>query len=55
MAGEVTFVSPLEQGRPLVLGEAIAWYYAAYAKLPPEVLAIPRVDQVIAILRAEGV
>ncbi len=51
----MTFVSPLEQGRPLVLGEAIVWYYAAYAKVPHEVLAIPRVDQVIALLRAEGI
>ena len=55
VAGEMTFVSPLEQGRPLVLGEAIVWYYAAYAKVPHEVLAIPRVDQVIALLRAEGI
>ena len=55
LAGEMTFVSPFEQGRALGLEEAIAWYFAAYAKVPAEVLAVPRVDKVIALLKAEGV
>ncbi len=55
LAGEMTFVSPFEQGRVLDLDEAIAWYYAAYAKVPAELLAVERVDQVIALLKAEGI
>ncbi len=51
----MTFVSPFEQGRVLDLDEAIAWYYAAYAKVPAELLAVERVDQVIALLKAEGI
>ena len=54
LAGEMTFVSP-KQRVTLDLEGAIAWYYAAYAKVPAEVLAAPRVDKVIAQLQAEGV
>ena len=56
LKGEMSFVSPTEGGRALALDEAIAWYYAVYAKAPPEALAaVDRVDEVIAMLKAEGV
>ena len=56
LKGEMTFVSPTESGRAFALDEAIAWYYAAYAKTPPEGLAaVDRVDEVIAMLKAEGI
>ena len=55
VAGEMVFVSPYERGRAFDLGGAIAWWYAAYAKAPPDTLAFERVEQVIRTLRAEGV
>ena len=55
LAGEMIFVSPLEQGRALDLREALAWFYAAYAKVPADVLALRRVDEVIERLKAEGI
>ena len=56
VAGEMSFVNVVESGRTYPLDEAIAWYYAVYDKAPPEALAaVDRVDEVIAMLRAEGV
>ncbi len=56
LKGEMTFVSPYEHGGAFALDEAITWYYAAYAKAPPGALAaVDRVDEVIGLLRAEGI
>lgn len=49
------FVALNEGGRALGLDEAVAWCYRAYAEAPPEVLASPRVEQIIRTLKAEGV
>ena len=53
--GEMVFVSPVEQDRAFDLLGAIRWFYAGYAKAPPETLRFARVDQVIERLRAEGI
>ena len=55
LKGETTFVSIGKVRRAFALDEAIAWYYAAYAKASPESLAVRRVDEVIGVLRAEGI
>ena len=53
--GEMTFAAPYMEGRTFALEEAIAWFYAIYADAPPASLAIRRVDEVMGILRAEGI
>ena len=55
LKGEMTFVAPHQAGRAFPLDEAIAWYYAVYAKAPPTSLAVKRVDEVIAVLKAERI
>ncbi len=51
----MTFIAPYMEGRALDLEEAIDWFYAVYADAPPASLAIRRVDEVMEILRAEGI
>jgi tetratricopeptide (TPR) repeat protein len=55
LVGDLTFVSPFERGRAFDLEGAIDWYYAVYAKAPPEALVLPRVDWAMKLLRAEGI
>ena len=53
--GDMAFASRFGKGRAFSLGEVIDWCYAAYANAPPEALALPRVDRVMELLRAEGI
>jgi tetratricopeptide (TPR) repeat protein len=53
--GDMVFASRFGKGRAFALREVIDWYYAAYANATPDALALPRVDQVMELLRAEGI
>ena len=53
--GDMAFASRFGGGRAFALREVVDWCYAAYANAPPEALALPRVDRVMELLRAEGI
>ena len=55
LSGDMLFASRFGKGRAFALREAIDWYYAAYVNAAPEALALRRVDQVMELLRAEGI
>ncbi len=55
LTGDMAFASRFGNGRAFSLREVIDWCYAAYANASPEALALPRVDRVMELLRAEGI
>ncbi len=53
--GALTFTTSLDGGQRLGLDGAIDWFYEIYARAPAESLQLTRVEEVISILRAEGI
>ncbi len=55
LSGEMTFVSRSENGRAFALDEAIDWYYAVYARTGARALVVEQADEVIEVLKREGI
>ena len=55
VGGELRFVSGLTDRPCFDLEGAIRWFYEAYDRAPAALSAVPRVDEVVRILKAEGV
>ena len=55
LEGALIFTTSLDGGQSFDLDGAIEWFYEIYARAPAESLQFTRVDEAIAILRAEGV
>ncbi len=55
LRGEMLFTTTLDGGRSFDLDEAIAWFYDAYCRAPAGSLRHRRADEIVALLKSEGV